>query len=130
MDFPLHVLRDYAVLADGERGVVVGPRGEHVWMCAPSWDSDAVFSGLVGGEGLYAATPARTPFVWGGHYEAGSLIWRGRWVTGSQIVECREALAMPADPNSAVVLRRVEAVDGPTRVEIVLDPRAGFGGTA
>ena len=39
-----HALRDYALLADGERGAVVGPRGEIVWMCAPSWDSDAVFA--------------------------------------------------------------------------------------
>ena len=44
-----HALRDYALLADGERGAVVGPRGEIVWMCAPSWDSDAVFASLIGG---------------------------------------------------------------------------------
>jgi hypothetical protein len=31
---PPHALRDYALLADGERGAVVGPRGEIVWMCA------------------------------------------------------------------------------------------------
>jgi hypothetical protein len=28
-------LRQYALLADGERGVLVGPRGEYTWMCAP-----------------------------------------------------------------------------------------------
>jgi hypothetical protein len=32
---PPHALRDYALLADGERGAVVGPRGEIVWMCTP-----------------------------------------------------------------------------------------------
>ncbi len=125
-DFPLHVLRDYALLADGERGVVVGPRGEHAWMCAPAWDSDAVFGALIGGPGCYAVTPVETPFVWGGHYEEGTLIWRNRWVTGSQIIECREALALLlADPHTAVVLRRVEAMDGPTRAHAILDPRAG-----
>ena len=44
-EFSPDVLRQYALLADGERGVLVGPRGEFAWMCAPSWDSDAVFSG-------------------------------------------------------------------------------------
>ena len=43
------MLSEYALLADGERGVLVGPRGNFVWMCAPRWDSDAVFSALIGG---------------------------------------------------------------------------------
>ena len=48
--------------------------------------------------------------MWGGCYESGSLIWRTRWV-GDTRIECREALAMPADPNRAVLLRRIH-VDG------------------
>jgi alpha,alpha-trehalase len=34
---------------------------------------------------------------------------------------------MPADTRRAVILRRIEAVDGPARVDVVLDVRAGFG---
>ena len=30
--FPPHVLREYSLLADGERGILVGPRGDFVWM--------------------------------------------------------------------------------------------------
>ena len=56
-EFPLHVLSEYALLADGERGILVGPRGDFVWMCAPRWDSEAVFSTLIGGAGVYAVTP-------------------------------------------------------------------------
>jgi alpha,alpha-trehalase len=126
-EFPLHVLSEYALLADGERGVMVGPRGDFVWMCAPRWDSDAVFSALIGGEGMYAVTPVNQPFVWGGYYEPRSLIWRSRWITTTQAIECREALAMPGDAHTAVALRRVEAIDGDTRVRVVFDPRAGFG---
>lgn len=80
--------------------------------CAPRWDSAAVFSSLIGGGGLYAVTPADARFVWGGFYEEGTLIWRSRWVTSTGIVECREALAFPADPHTAVILRRIVAVDG------------------
>ena len=69
--YPLHVLREYALLADGERGALVGPRGDMVWLCAPRWDSDAVFSSLIGGGGMYAVTPADARFVWGGYYEDG-----------------------------------------------------------
>jgi alpha,alpha-trehalase len=125
--YPPHVLREYALLADGERGALIGPRGDIAWMCAPHWDSDAVFSTLIGGGGLYAVTPADPRFVWGGYYEDGSLIWRSRWITTSGIIECREALAHPGDPDTAIVLRRIVAHDAPAEVSVVFDPRAGFG---
>ncbi|MFB7456303.1 trehalase-like domain-containing protein [Streptomyces sp. NPDC056188] len=121
-----HTLRDYALLADGERGALVGPRGDIVWMCAPAWDSDAVFTALIGGPGWYTVTPAE-PFVHGGYYEQGGLIWRSRWITTGGIVECREALALPGDPHRVTVLRRVMAVDGDARVGVRLYPAAGFG---
>jgi hypothetical protein len=120
------VLREYALLADGERGALVGPRGDFAWMCAPRWDSDAVFSSLIGGRGIYAVTPQER-HVWGGYYEEGSLIWRSRWVTESGIIECREALTFPGERQRAIALRRVIAVQGAARVQVVLEPAAGFG---
>ncbi|WP_335972481.1 glycoside hydrolase family 15 protein [Streptomyces sp. CA2R106] len=125
--FAPHVLRDYALLADGERGALVGPHGDIAWMCAPRWDSDAVFSGLIGGGGTYAVTPRDPRHVWGGSYERGSLIWRSRWLTCDGPLECREALAFPGAPDRVVLLRRVLAVGGPARVRVLLAPRAGFG---
>ncbi|MGH3846658.1 MAG: trehalase-like domain-containing protein, partial [Pseudonocardiaceae bacterium] len=124
--FTPQVLREYALLADGERGALVGPRGDIAWMCAPRWDSDGVFSSLIGGRGSYAVTPSGR-FVWGGYYEDGSLIWRSRWVTGSGIIECREALAFPGDPHRTVLLRRIIAVAGTAHLDVVLQPAAGFG---
>ncbi|HET7387396.1 MAG TPA: glycoside hydrolase family 15 protein [Nocardioidaceae bacterium] len=124
--FPPQVLREYALLADGERGALIGPKGDVAWLCAPRWDSDAVFSSLVGGTGVYAVTPVE-PFVWGGYYENGSLIWRSRWTTTDSIIECREALSFPGDTSRMVLLRRIVAVDGDAHVEVVLDARAGFG---
>ena len=120
------VLREYALVADGERGALIGPDGSVAWLCAPRWDSPAAFSGLLGGAGRYTVTPADRWHVWGGYYENGTLIWRSRWVSGWK-TECREALAMPADQHRAVLLRRVEALDGPARVTAFLDLRAGFG---
>src|ERR1700728_4343076 len=112
IELPPHVLRDYALVADGERGALIGPHGDLAWMCAPRWDSDAVFSSLVGGKGGYAVSPAGTRYVWGGYYEDGSLIWHNRWITTTGVIECRDALVYPADPHTAVILRRVIAVRG------------------
>jgi alpha,alpha-trehalase len=120
------VLREYALVADGERGAVIGPDGSVVWLCVPGWDSPAAFSGLLGGPGGYTIAPADPWHVWGGYYENGTLIWRNRWV-GDTKIECREALAMPADPHRAVLLRRLDAADGPTRVSVSLDIRARYG---
>ncbi|MBQ0986951.1 glycoside hydrolase family 15 protein [Streptomyces sp. F63] len=97
-------------------------------MCAPRWHSDAVFSGLMGGPGGFAVTPEDPWNVWGGSYEDGTLIRVSRWVqSGGVITECREALAMPAEPGRAVLLRRIRAVSGDARVRVRLDVRAGFG---
>jgi hypothetical protein len=120
------VLRDYALLADGERGAVIGPQGDLAWLCVPKWDSDAAFSTLIGGAGCYALTPTGR-YTWGGYYSPRSLIWNSRWVTGSGIVESREALALPADPHVVTILRRITAQDGPVLINAVLDVRATFG---
>jgi GH15 family glucan-1,4-alpha-glucosidase len=120
-------LRDYAMVADGERGILVGPHGDFAWLCFPRWDSEAVFSSLIGGRGSYCVTP-RGRYVWGGHYEPASLIWRSRWTTTTQTVtECHEALAMPGSPDKAVILRRIVAVAGASQVRVELGPSAGFG---
>ena len=91
----------------------------------PGWDSDAIFSSLIGGAGGYTITPQQ-PCVWGGYYEAGSLIWRSRWVTvDNAIIECREALALPARADRAVILRRVLAHRDTCRVDVSIAPRGG-----
>ena len=124
--FPPQVLGSYAFIADGERGCLIGPRGDVAWMCAPSWDSDAVFASLIGGPGVYAVTPAAS-FTWGGYYEPASLIWRSRWVTHSGVIECREGLAFPGDPDRVVLLRRVTSPETRQDVDLVLAPRPRFG---
>ncbi|MEV8609562.1 glycoside hydrolase family 15 protein [Amycolatopsis sp. NPDC051373] len=125
-DFPPHVLREYALLADGERGALCGPRGDIAWLCAPGWADSAVLSTLVGGRGVYSVSPVESS-VWGGYYEPGTLIWRNRWVSARTVVECRDALAYPADPRRVVLLRRVEAVERDVAMRVQLDLRDGFG---
>lgn len=120
-----HVLREYAMLADGRRGALVGPRGDISWLCAPRWDSGSIFSSLIGGQGVYSVTPS-APHVWGGYYEPGSLIWRSRWVTHDGTVECREALAFPGDRDRIVLLRRVLAGPAPARLDVLLCPRGDY----
>ena len=124
--YPPEVLGSYAFIGDGERGALIGPRGDISWMCAPCWDSDAVFASLVGGDSFYAVTPTER-FTWGGYYEAGSLIWHSRWITASGVIECREALGFPGCPDRAVLLRQVHSPEAEQQVAICLAPEGGFG---
>jgi alpha,alpha-trehalase len=119
-------LREYSLLADGERGVLIGPRGEMAWMCFPAWDSPSVFSSLLGGPGCYQIIPSDRHFVWGGYYDDSSLIWNDRWITTDAVIECRNALAFPGSPGTAVLLRRVVAVRGLAQVQVRLDVRADY----
>lgn len=129
------MLREYAFLGDGYRGALIGPEGDIGWMCAPRWDSPPLFTKLLGGEPFYQIRPT-TRFVWGGFYEPASLIWHSHWVLEprqdhtrageSGVIECVEALAYPAGPHHAVLLRRICAVTGPAGVvaTVVLGPAA------
>jgi alpha,alpha-trehalase len=115
------------LIADGERGALVSPSGDIVWMCMPSWDGDAVFCTLLGGEGTYAITPLGR-CVWGGYYEVGSLIWRNRWTfSDGSILECRDALAYPGEPQRAMLLRHLEVSKGKAKVRVTLDLCHAFG---
>jgi GH15 family glucan-1,4-alpha-glucosidase len=121
----VYPLREYALLADGERGALVDPAGNIAWMCAPRWHDPALFCTLLGGRGSYSVAPIGR-FVWGGHYEPATLIWRSRWITEGAIVECREALALPASAERLVLLRRIEVCQGAARMRVRLDARADF----
>jgi GH15 family glucan-1,4-alpha-glucosidase len=81
----------------------------------------------MGGAGVYSVAPRDEWYVWGGYYEDGSLIWHNRWVSSDLIRECREAMQFPAEPSTAVILRRMIALDGPADFDVMLDLRAGFG---
>ncbi|WP_025617526.1 glycoside hydrolase family 15 protein [Salinispora cortesiana] len=121
------VLREYSLLADGQRAALVGPDGNIVWLCAPGWADPPLFSSLLGGRGSYLVTPTNPRFVWGGQYEPESLIWINRWVTTDGIIVTREALAFPGDHRRVVLLRQVHALDQDAAVRVRLDPRADFG---
>ncbi len=116
-------LRDYAFLADGERGALVDPTGNIAWLCAPAWDSPPLFGALLGGPGSYEVRPT-VRSVWGGHYEDGGLVWRSRWVTDDDaVVESREVLAFPGEPGHLVLLRCIRSHRGRSRITAALDLR-------
>ncbi len=123
------VLRDYALIADGERGALIDQNGHLMWLCFPRWPDPALFAGLMGSGGVYQIAP-KGRSVSGGYYEDGTLIWNSRWITDQGALETREALVYPGDEHRAIILRRVRAVDGPQVVKVVLQPSYDYGRAA
>ena len=95
-------LRDYAFIADGSRGALIGPSGGRsrgcVFRVGQIW---AIFTGLLDSGGAFRVAP-EDHFVTGGYYEEASLIWHSRWVTHHGIFESRDALAYPGSPERAI----------------------------
>lgn len=125
-DPPPHVLRDYALLADGQRAVILGPHGDCAWMCFPRFSDPALFASLIGSGGHYVVRPVDR-YVWGGYYEDGTLIWNSRWVTESGAIESRETLVYPGASDRVVLLRRVRAFDAEGALDVTLDPMTDYG---
>ena len=119
-DISPEALRQYAFLGDGERGALVGPKGEIVWLCFPRWHSPALLSSLLGGPGVFQVVPD-APAVWGGYYEDSSLIWCHRWTTPTCEIQCDDAL------DRMTILRRVQTLRGDSPILVRLDLRGEFG---
>ena len=120
------VLRDYAFVADGQRGALIDSDGRLAWMCFPGWADPAVLAGLLGPRGEYQVVPA-TRAVPGGRYEDGTLIWHSRWVTDDGIHRLPRRLGLPGEEDRAVILRRVSAVDSTGPVIVRLNLAGDYG---
>ena len=122
-----HVLREYALLADGERGAVIGPRGEISFMCFPGWDGDGLFASMIGGDGVYAVTPTGR-FVWAATTSPRALSGAtAGFPTTTQSPSVVRRSRSPRTRDRAVILRRICALKGPAHMRVMLDLRHDFG---
>lgn len=119
-------LRDYALVADGERAALVSSEGSIVWLCFPGWASPPVLTSLLGMPGAYSIRPEGW-HVGGGSYEPGTLIWRTRWHGPDGVLECRDALTLPGHRDRAVLIRRLTAVRGEWAASAALHLAGDFG---
>lgn len=119
-------LRDYAFIADGRRGALVGPTGDIAWMCFPTWSDSAIFAGLLDSGGVCRVAPP-DDFVTGGYYEERSLIWHSRFVTHHGIFESRDALVFPGSDERAILVRRVYAIAGEGELVVEFAPADDYG---
>ncbi len=128
-------IADYALLSDCHRAALVSRAGSVDWLCAPRFDSPAVFGRLLDtGAGHWTIQPAGAHDV-ERQYAEGSLVLRTTFQADKGEATLTDALA--TGPNErghelgveapAVLLRRVECTRGRIRLSFHFEPRPEYG---
>jgi GH15 family glucan-1,4-alpha-glucosidase len=123
-------IADYALIGDGRTGALVARDGAIDWLCTPNFDSDAVFAALIDAErgGSFRVGPAE-PAEIERRYEVGTNVLETTYRTGAGSVRVIDAMCLTGDRISPMreLVRRVESLEGTVRLDVLFEPRFGFG---
>lgn len=123
---------DYALIGDTRAAALCSTAGSIDWLCLPRMDSDPVFGRLVGGPdaGHFSIAVADAREV-RRSYRPDTAILETTWTTSRGEVRLTEGMVLDTsssfDPQMLLV-RRVQAIGGPTTVRIELAPHPGLTG--
>ena len=119
-------IEDYALLSSTRSAALVGLDGSVDWLCAPRFDSGAVFASLLGDEenGRWRIAPTAAPSQTRRRYLDGTLVLETEFdVEQGQV---RVIDLMPLGDGGAHIVRIVEGVHG--EVEMTMDLVIRFDG--
>lgn len=124
-------LEDYALVSDTHTGALVSRDGNVDWLCLPRFDSQAVFSSLVGDEshGHWRIGVAGGE-VTQRRYVGYSMILRTVWASETGTAEVVDFMPTTPDADGNVrhdLVRRVRCLSGVVEVETVLRLRFDYG---
>ncbi|MFE2727261.1 glycoside hydrolase family 15 protein, partial [Kitasatospora sp. NPDC059327] len=131
-------IEDYALIGNMQTAALTGRTGAIDWLCAPRFDSPAVFAALLGtddhGSWHLAPVSADSPPAPADRrrYRGDSLILEQEWDTPGGTVRVIDF--MPTAPRAGAdpvprIIRIVEGLTGTVRVRSTLRPRFGYGRT-
>jgi GH15 family glucan-1,4-alpha-glucosidase len=117
-------IEDYALIGDTHTAALVGKDGSVDWMCVPRFDSDAIFSALLGTpeHGRWLVTPAGGIRTVEREYHGETLVLETTFGTDNGVVKVIDF--MPIRRRAVEVVRIVEGVSG--RVPMHMDLRFRF----
>ncbi|MGH7639550.1 MAG: glycoside hydrolase family 15 protein [Candidatus Dormibacteria bacterium] len=126
-------IRDYGIIGDLHSAALIDRLGSIDWFCAPRFDSPAIFAKLLDAEkggsmtvipdGEYIADSRR--YLPGTNIlETGLSSPKGRLLLTDFMVAKEESSKIEGDH---ILIRRLEAPDGPVQVKLVVDARFNYG---
>ncbi|PWD51273.1 hypothetical protein C8046_12010 [Serinibacter arcticus] len=120
---------DYALLADLRTGPLVSSDGSIDWLCLPRFDSDAVFSAILGtpDDGRWRLAPV-DGVLEHREYEQDTFVLRSTWSTPTGRAEIIEF--MPVGTDRADLVRIARCTEGEVRIEHDLRLRPEYGASS
>ena len=120
-------IETHSLLSDQRALALVAPDARIVWMCAPRFDSPAIFAALLGGPsaGSFSIRPADGTAARGAHYVSRTLLLETRFPTFTVVdyLDCSDGRTQHRAGRSDLV----RAIQGHGTVEIEFAPRLDFG---
>jgi GH15 family glucan-1,4-alpha-glucosidase len=124
-------IADYALLGDTRTAALVSRGGAVDWMCTPRFDSEPIFSRLVGGGegGSFVVRPAQPGArVLYRAYRSGSAVLETTWRVDQATVTVTDGFVADVSQQlfpSSLLVRTVRAAGATVDVSITFDPRVG-----
>ena len=120
------------LIGDGFSCALVRVDGAIDWLCLPRFDSPSVFGALLDPErgGLTAITPAQRPFDSLQRYDPDTNVLETLFrVHDRGQVRLTDYMPWSDDPRATIheIHRRIECREGDVELELVFDPRFGYG---
>jgi GH15 family glucan-1,4-alpha-glucosidase len=124
-------IEDHALIGDTRTAALVTTRGEIDWMCLPRFESAPVFGSLIGGEhgGRFSVSPRAIRGI-ERHYRPGSAVLETTWDTATGRARMTDGFVADLSHEllpQALLVRRLEAIEGRVDAQVVFDPRRDLG---
>ncbi len=120
------------LIGDGFSCALVRADGAIDWLCLPRFDSPAIFAALLDPErgGLTSITPAQLPFDSLQRYDPDTNVLETLLrVPGQGQVRLTDYMPWTDDSRASIheIHRRIECREGDVELELIFDPRFGYG---
>src|SRR4051812_34783265 len=126
-------IQDYGVIGDCRSAALVSNRGSIDWLCWPRFDSAPVFSRLLDSRGGRFGIEPEGPYETQRRYAPHSNTLVTRFRTSAGVLTLTDTLYSNYEPlkrqellPQSMLIRRLEASDGPVDVRVACSPTRGF----
>lgn len=120
-------IADYAIIGDCRSAALVSRTGSIDWLCWPRFDSPSVFGALLDARhgGRFSVRPTGS-FEVRRRYRPDTAVLETCFITSSGVLELVDLMPMASEEHHEV-LRVLECKEGEVELEVVCEPRPGYG---
>ncbi|HVX96358.1 MAG TPA: glycoside hydrolase family 15 protein [Polyangia bacterium] len=123
-------IEDYGLIGNTRTAALVSRSGSIDWLCAPRFDSDALFASLIGYDehGTWSLTPTVPIREKRQQYRPNSLVLETEFVCDGGAVRITDFMPIEVEGEQRCdIVRVIDGVEGEVQLEMVLNARFGYG---